>query len=598
MNTRDLIIAQQYYYLERQSNLPNNIETSNVRRRFRQETSMNDLPDFENTEIGEYVFFKDAQNPDEKIPNYVQTMNNYFNNAILVLNSLKQQFREINYSVNVQSLVNEKKSVSGGILLQKLVNDYRHTIEEFLGFIEDTYHYKESDEFRKYFNDLTRLIGSLARVYKIKYVSADAESSQYDNTRWGNLYWKFFHQTSILLQHAFANNLIDEFFKFSAILYNVEQILSCSICKYHYITTKTSEKTTKTMLRIIKKLSFGKVIYGTYLFHSFITRNIQLANDFEIDSSPINTVIREVSSSKQYKGFTYVDFVREWSCLPMAESNHQQKLYTSEYSNLPVSWCSSILCELAVLMAFNFDISFFQAINKIKSLNWMDISDKREFQETWNTYNEEGYNFELAFNMNSLLGSLTINLCTRLPLKSSRLYKVIEHVETSIRGDYERKHRIPEQVPVKNTNPNDATEDKLEYVESNFVETLTNFNKSLRAIKYFIRLKTSEMDNLSSHETLKSPFKFKEKKLKEIVDNDNYNLEWLWRETIIKRKNKIKNNQTSESADAAFLTTLPKLAYTPEILYSKYISDDESSDCEEYGEREMEERSQKRNKII
>lgn len=86
---------------------------------------------------------------------------------------------------------------------------------------------------------------------------------------WGNVYWKFFHTSSILIQHAFGVGRLSNFLKYPSLLYNVDIILPCGICIEHYKTIKKSP----TNDTIIRNMSFGDLVGGTFRFHNLINSN-------------------------------------------------------------------------------------------------------------------------------------------------------------------------------------------------------------------------------------------------------------------------------------------------------------------------------------
>jgi hypothetical protein len=175
---------------------------------------------------------------------------------------------------------------------------------EFVAFIEikrseaDTLVEGNAKRLLAYLMILDDFITFLKERYKFTLPIVMVASENYTPKLWGNLYWKFLHFSSILLQHELSRSLID-LRRFPTIVQNIDEILPCSICAHHYRQIKNGTR----ICSIIKRMSFGHVMQATSEFHNAVTANI-----------------REQSSSSAVRHpsrFSDTDFCEEYHCYPI-----------------------------------------------------------------------------------------------------------------------------------------------------------------------------------------------------------------------------------------------------------------------------------------
>nr|AHW98298.1 AC92-like protein [Nilaparvata lugens endogenous nudivirus] len=213
--------------------------------------------------------------------------------------------------------------------------EYNEILSVFVAFIKNyNATFEVSTQTTAYIHQLKTLIDKLRSVYPQIHISQRfVNVNRFTVQEWGNLYWSFLHHTSILLQNAINSQLMLDVCNFPSLVYNIDHILPCNICKSHYQLIKYSD----SIQEIIKILSLGYLVTGVYLFHHKITDNILSHQN-------------RLSSSRQENQFVSVDFVRLYNVYPKPIRDQQHKFDT--YAKSKLDWMSAIRANLAVLLVY------------------------------------------------------------------------------------------------------------------------------------------------------------------------------------------------------------------------------------------------------
>lgn len=174
-------------------------------------------------------------------------------------------------------------------------------IDEFLAIVEAF-----SDPVMEYKLMLDKMIGILSSRFGISQQTVHVRHSQYGTDVWGPIYWKFFHYSSILITYMYGEKEINDMIDFPILLFNINHILPCSVCKTHYMSIKHSNG----MRRTLKELSFGNVMTGTQTFHNIVTNNINA-----LKLTPVSQPV-----------FNMLDFAKTYECLDQPESEEAKSL--------------------------------------------------------------------------------------------------------------------------------------------------------------------------------------------------------------------------------------------------------------------------------
>lgn len=149
-----------------------------------------------------------------------------------------------------------------------IVDEFIPILTEFLLFSEP---FIQNEAYK------TMLYGFIEKLKKlypklgtINTLEMHVRVGQYDISVWGPLYWNFMHYTSILVNYAMRHQMMRDVGDFPSLIMNVDHMLPCSQCIAHY----RSIKHTPQVHSIIKEISYGQVVEGTWRFHNTITQNI------------------------------------------------------------------------------------------------------------------------------------------------------------------------------------------------------------------------------------------------------------------------------------------------------------------------------------
>nr|WOJ45379.1 Ac92-like protein [Apis mellifera nudivirus] len=176
--------------------------------------------------------------------------------------------------------------------ISQIVTAYKPILDEFCAVSE---HLRSTQT--RYNEIFEKLIGVLCEEYDIKRDIMYVRLGNYSTNIWGNLYWRFLHLTSILLEHSMYENRINDPLDFPLLVYNIDHILPCSTCTLHYRQIKETAEIKAT----IKDMSFGMLISGLQAFHNLVTQNV--------DKTP------EYANMPNRVPFTMLDFARTYHCI-------------------------------------------------------------------------------------------------------------------------------------------------------------------------------------------------------------------------------------------------------------------------------------------
>lgn len=227
-------------------------------------------------------------------------------------------------------------------------------IDEFLAIVEAF-----SDPVMEYKLMLDRMIGILSARFGISQQTVHVRHSKYGTDVWGPIYWKFFHYSSILITYMYSEKEINDMIDFPILLFNINHILPCSVCKTHYMSVKHSNG----MRRTLKELSFGNVMTGTQTFHNIVTSNINA-----LKATP---VLRPM--------FNMLDFAKTYGCLDQPEVEEAKSL---TYIRNRVDGQPPTHRLLSTFYALVKGTNYMRSSNELKA--WYDKPP-----ETWNVFISE-----------------------------------------------------------------------------------------------------------------------------------------------------------------------------------------------------------------
>lgn len=189
-----------------------------------------------------------------------------------------------------------------------------------------------------YKHRLERMIDRINELTGTKRSVVLTLADKYDVTKWGNLYWTFFHAASILIAYYMEIGKLNDTAEFELLMHNIDEILYCGICKYHYQTIKNSaavrDGTTKNM-------SFGFTIRATIDLHNLITQNIH-------DTSDKYTQIQRFG--KELRLFNIVDMALTWGVFENS-TRITETSTTDEYLKPHVDWQTDVHVALSIICA-------------------------------------------------------------------------------------------------------------------------------------------------------------------------------------------------------------------------------------------------------
>nr|DBA13145.1 TPA: Ac92-like protein [Oryctes rhinoceros nudivirus] len=222
-----------------------------------------------------------------------------------------------------------------------IINRYRDVLSEF---------YELSAIYRarakKYNKLFERFINTICTLYNIVRVPMMVQANKYSPKDWGHVYWEFMHLSSILLSHAFENSMISTLLSFPTLIYNIDAILPCPKCAYHYSLIKQSED----VKQVIKSMTFGSVMISLQIFHNLITANVDKTPDY--------------ANIPNRDRFLISDFAATYKCIDVQSENAKK---STNYSKSSIDWQPSTHVYLCILLSTYCDQpSYDRASNLLK----------------------------------------------------------------------------------------------------------------------------------------------------------------------------------------------------------------------------------------
>lgn len=266
-----------------------------------------------------------------------------------------------------------------------IADEFKHLniqtiIEQFEPILDEFYELSEMSRRNspKYNEMLEKLIDKLTTIFKLKRTVIYVRVNSYTTTQWGNVYWLFMHYASILLSYAYSNGLINDYLDFPSIVYNIDEILPCPMCKAHYLTIKQSPEVKAT----IKTIAFGMTITGLIDFHNIITSNVDQTLEY-------------MNQPKRSR-FTMPDFVLKYKCVELPDKPATAKIQT--YIPKNVDWQSTTHAHLTIILAIYCPQLYLQASCTMKNLIYANESAFNHMHLL-----DKDYNFNMIYNTTDLL---------------------------------------------------------------------------------------------------------------------------------------------------------------------------------------------------
>ncbi|KAI5630601.1 p33 [Venturia canescens] len=240
--------------------------------------------------------------------------------------------------MNASELVSKSSSELTTLSIGFIIERFTPIYNEFRGYLEGI-RIKQS-----YKNLIDGFLHFLSVTYDLNKETMLVNVGNYSTSEWGPLYWSFLHLSSILLQHALAEKMVNDVRGFPAIIYNIDEILPCSMCQQHYYNIKDSSE----IRQIIKTIAFGHVVQGTFYFHGMITENMNKSDRFETKPAFLTT-----------------QFCELYHCFP---TSMQDTRSLSTIARSPIDWQSTLHVHLSVILGIASQVSFLRASNRLKRL--------------------------------------------------------------------------------------------------------------------------------------------------------------------------------------------------------------------------------------
>jgi len=199
----------------------------------------------------------------------------------------------------------------------------------------------------KYNEIYLKMCRELQRVYDIEHKVILVNINEYTTQAWGNLYWRYWHLTTILVNYAYNNNRLNDFLDLPTLIYNIDFIIPCPSCKFHYRAIKNNQLVQQT----IKYIAFGMPCTGLMGFHNLITENV-----LKYNNRPI--------AAKQNTQFTMANFALEYKCIEVSKSQFKN---ATTYASTVIDWQPRLHVILTIIFATFCPQSYVQASRRLKS---------------------------------------------------------------------------------------------------------------------------------------------------------------------------------------------------------------------------------------
>lgn len=213
-----------------------------------------------------------------------------------------------------------------------VLSAWERTSNEISSFVK---HFQGSVDYKQ---RLERMIDRVNELTGTKRTVVLTLADKYDVTTWGNLYWTFFHAASILIAYYIEIGKLNDTAEFDLLMHNIDEILYCSICKYHY---KSIKETAAIKDGTTKNMSFGFTIRATMDLHNLITQNIY-------DTSDKYTRIQRFG--KELRLFNIVDMALTWGVFENT-TRITEPSTKNEYLKPHVDWQTDVHIALSIICA-------------------------------------------------------------------------------------------------------------------------------------------------------------------------------------------------------------------------------------------------------
>lgn len=191
-----------------------------------------------------------------------------------------------------------------------------------------------------------RLIGKFLESYPtLRLNVVYLNLGKYSVDRWGPVYWRFFHLSAILLLELFANHRVDDVLDYPSLLFNIDTILPCPTCAWHYQQIKRSE----SVLSAVKEMSFARLVNGARYFHNLVTMH--------------QNELPEFQSRSPRPPFTVLDYAERYGCL---EDVPDDLVKTATYVRGWVDWQPPLHRRLTLFHAMRRSIPYAVASRQLK----------------------------------------------------------------------------------------------------------------------------------------------------------------------------------------------------------------------------------------
>lgn len=237
--------------------------------------------------------------------------------------------------------------------IDQIVSDFKPIFIEFYNFIESRAYIIDGNENSndiktKYINILYEFMNFLKKTFYTDIDDMLVLSDHYTIIEWGPLYWGFLHYSSILLQYLNSQSNNVDLYNFPTIVFYIEYILPCNKCIGHFLEFKKTGEHKK----YLKSISFGLIIYVTYVLHNIITLNIY-KNDYNLNESNMPKI------------FSSIDFMKKYKCFPFLQT---EDIKFENFIVEPLDFQSDLHINITYLLSVYLNASYLVVSRVIKSL--------------------------------------------------------------------------------------------------------------------------------------------------------------------------------------------------------------------------------------
>lgn len=189
-------------------------------------------------------------------------------------------------------------------------------------------------------------VKTICDIFKIKKDIIMVEANRYSPNDWGPIYWEFLHLSSILLSYAYENGMVNDLLDFPKLVYNIDTIVPCGKCAYHYSLIKEKYEVQNT----IKRIAFGSVMLGVQHFHNIITSNV--------DKTP------EYANRPNREPFFTSDFALKYKCIDLrSETIKKSNVRLKSH----IDWQPGVHALLTIMLSYYCSQPFDRTSAKVKN---------------------------------------------------------------------------------------------------------------------------------------------------------------------------------------------------------------------------------------